>query len=402
MLGGKVDVSQAAEWLPVRTVLLCEPGIETLFALLEIHSANFLRPFSPARARQEHRAFRRALEAAGARVIDLREALAWHAGDDPDALTRLRAWAQESVRYEFDVAVKGADRDLLRENLRRAIEVFEPATLADLILLRPRLTIRPNPNVLDPTSRFLSRFEVLPANNAYYMRDPLITTRLGCVIGRLRLDVRRVENDVAEYALRQLGIAPLYRVQAPGFLEGGDFMPAGDFVLQGQGLLSDEDGVGQLLERRVYGYVEVAVVKDRRSQMDEMHLDTYFSLLGPDLCAVCEDRAGKDQQPEVDVYRPQGPPDRFVYRKVKTCGFLDYLAGKGLRVLFFSKEEQENFAPNGLLTAPYRFIGVRQAGEAYEGRLQSRGVQTVFLDFAALTGGYGGPHCSSQVIYRAV
>ena len=390
------QASQLAEWLPAKTVLLCEPNIETLFGILETNSANFLSPFSLKQAQAEHRAFRRALEAAGVQVMDVREALM---GNGDASIARLRAWAVECVRYEMDAALSPDDCDLLRENLRRTIETLDPATLTDLVLLRPTLRISYNENALDPTSRFRSRYEVNPANNLFYMRDPLMTTAAGCVIGRLRLDVRRIENDIVSHALEQLGIAPVYRVQPPGFLEGGDFIPCGDFVLQGQGLLSNAEGVGQCLDHRVYGFVEVGVVRDPRAQMDEMHLDTFFAVFDRDLCALCDDRLG-DQQPIVDVYAPDGAPDQFTYKKVRTVGFLAYLEEKGMHVLTLSKKEQENYAPNGLLLGPRDFLGVSRAGPDYERRLNERGVKTRFLGFDALTCGYGGPHCMSQVIRR--
>ena len=389
--------AQPAEWLAAKTVLLCEPNIETLFGILETNSANFLSPFSLKRAQAEHRAFRRALESAGVQVVDVREALV---GDgDAASVARLRAWAAESVRYEVDATLSPGDRALLCENLRRTIESLDLATLADLVLLRPTLRIGYNENALDPTSRFRSHYEVNPANNLFYMRDPLMTTAAGCVIGRLRLDVRRIENDIVSRVLEQLGIMPVYRVQPPGFLEGGDFIPCGDFVLQGQGLLSNADGVGQCLDYRVYGCVEVGVVCDARAQMDEMHLDTFFAVFDRDLCALCDDRLN-DQQPVVDVYVPDGASDRFTYKKVRTVKFLAYLEEKGMQVLTFSKEEQENYAPNGLLLGPRDFVGVSRAGKDYERRLNEGQVQTQFLGFDALTCGYGGPHCMSQVIRR--
>jgi arginine deiminase len=396
-LRDKERISQPAEWLPAKTVLLCEPNMETLFGILETNSVNFLSPFSLKQAQAEHRAFRRAMESAGVQVIDVREALA--GSGSPESLGRLQTWATTSVCYDIDESVSPGDRDLLRKNLQRTIQTLDPATLADLILLRPTLTIRYNENPLDPTSRFCSRYEVNPANNAFYMRDPLMTTASGCVIGRLRLDVRRAENDLAAHALEQLGIAPVYRVQPPGFLEGGDFIPCGDFVLQGQGLLSNAEGIRQCLEHRVYGFVEVGVVCDPRGQMDEMHLDTYLAVLDRDLCALCDNRLGSEQ-PTVDIYAPDGTPGHFAYKKTRAVRLTDYLEEKGMQVLTFSKHEQEDFAPNGLLLGPRDFIGVSRAGQAYERRLNQRGVQTRFLDFDALTCGYGGPHCMSQVIRR--
>jgi len=178
-------------------------------------------------------------------------------------------------------------------------------------------------------------------------------------------------------------------------------MPAGDFVLQGQGLLSDEDGVGQLLEHRVYGYVEAAVVKDPVSQMEQMHLDTYFSLLGPDLCAICEDRLVGDARPEVDVYLPEGTPAAFAYRKVQTRSFPDYLAEKGFHILTFSREEANAGVSNIVLTGPRRLIGMDMEGSPYGRTLQEHGVQATPVAFTALSSGYGGPHCASQVLLRS-
>jgi arginine deiminase len=386
--------SQPAEWWTARAALLCEPNIETLFALLATHSANFLRPFALEKARAEHRAFRSALEAAGVRVYDLREALA--AQREP-----LLALARQSIRQEFDLALTQADQAQLTAQLEMTLDALDSGALADLILLRPTLHMAPNPDALDPTSRFLTRFEMAPATNAYYVRDPMITTAAGCVVGRLKLESRQPENAIAEVALRGLGIEPLYRVQAPGHLEGGDFLPCGDFVLQGQGLLSDAEGVQQCLEHRVYGYVEVGVVQDPRANMDEMHLDTYFTVFDRDLCALCANRFGAEE-PIVTVYQPDGTPDQFFHRRTQTLPFTTYLSQKGFTILTFTKEEQEAFAPNGVLVGPRRWLGVRGSGAAFAAKLEAAGVAATWLDFDALTGGYGGPHCSSQILHRAL
>ena len=101
---GPIVAAQPAEWLPARTVLLCEPGIETLFAVLETDAANFLRPFNLLKGRSEHRRFRDLLRSRGAEVIDLREALTHGTGSDEAALARLRRWAHEALTYEAPAA----------------------------------------------------------------------------------------------------------------------------------------------------------------------------------------------------------------------------------------------------------------------------------------------------------
>lgn len=396
---------QAAEWERAKVVLLAEPNFETLFGLLETNSANFLYPFDLKKAREEHRVFRKSLERFGAKVIDLREALVSGCLKEGEALEgknleKLREFAGKGLRYEFSEEVSKEDRELLLKNKDLIIRTFHPTVLADLVLLRPKLMIRYNSHALDPTSRFISQFEVEPANNQYFMRDGMITTARGCVIGNLTLDVRKVENEIVEFALKQLGIEPIYRVEPPGNLEGGDFMPAGEFVLQGQGLLSNEEGVHQLLQNRVYGFAEVAVVKDPRAQMDEMHLDTYFNFLSRKKAILCTDRLKKEAQPIVEVWVPEGTPEDFSYQKKRTLPFPQYLEEKGIKIIPFSKEEQENFAPNYLLLQENFLVGVRGAGEDFWRRIREEGVKVHLLSFEALTGGYGGPHCMSQVILR--
>lgn len=396
--------SQPAEWDRARVAVLCEPNVETLFAILETNSANFLRPFDLRKAREEHRKFRETLGSFGVKVIDIREALVsgtipGEEGFSQGKLNKLREFAFKSVKYVFDDDIRPEHRQMLLENLRRAINEMHPTVLADIVILRPRIHISYNPNALDPTTMFISDYAVEPANNLYFQRDGMLTTAEGIVIGNFTLDVRKVENDVVEFALSQLGIKPIYRVREPGHAEGGDFMPAGDFVLQGQGLLTDEEGVRQMLDHGVYGNVEVAVVKDPRPQMEEMHLDTYMNFLGKDLVLLSEDRMTPENEPVVDIYEPI-PEDRIRYRLRSQMKLTQYLRDKSFEIFTITLEEQENFAPNFLLIDDRKLIGVAQAGQEFADRLRSAGIDATMLDFSALTGGYGGPHCMSQVILR--
>ncbi|MCC6030012.1 MAG: hypothetical protein LM591_07715, partial [Candidatus Korarchaeum sp.] len=89
--------SQPAEWDKARVVLLCQPSTETLFAILETNSANFLYPFDLKKAIEEHKNYRRKLEEFGAKVYDVREMLI-NKCDDPGNLRRLREFALNSVK----------------------------------------------------------------------------------------------------------------------------------------------------------------------------------------------------------------------------------------------------------------------------------------------------------------
>lgn len=390
---GRVRASQRAEWDRAGCVLVCAPAVETLFATLNTDAFNFLRPFDPARARTQHHALRAALGSRGVRVVDVREVLA--TGDRAS----LRDAARRALVYETDATVDPADRAALDTLHARTIDALGPEALVDVVMLRPVVHVSTNPVARATTSRFHARIEVRPAGNSFFVRDPMVTTAAGVVVSRLDLAVRRPENDVAELVLAQLGITPLLRVAAPGRIEGGDFLPAGRFCLQGQGFLTNEEGVGQLLDAGAYGDVEVGVVRDARGGMDEMHLDTYLALYDSDLAGVCEDRTGPGE-PEVDVWIPEETRAGRRYRHARTTTLLAYLAAHGMDVLTFTKEEQEQFAANGLLVAPREYLVPAQAGSAFLDRLRARGVEAQAIDVDALTGGYGGPHCATQVLVR--
>jgi len=399
----RLHAIQYAQWQKAEVVLLCRPGIETLFGILETNSANFFRPFSLEKASMEHDNFRKAIESRGARVIDVREALiqgtvnAASLVPSPN-LERLRQEALRSVRYVLEDHVPDKEKQALDRNLCGTIETLHPKDLADIVLLRPDVLLRINRESLDPTTRFCAEFLLKAATNSYFVRDPMITTAAGAVIGRTRLKVRRIENDIIELALRQLGIEPIYRVKPPGFFEGGDFIPCGDFVFQGEGLLSNHEGIQQVLDNGAYGPVEVAVVKDRRSQMDQMHLDTFFNVISRDLAVYCQNRTGPEE-PEVDVYQPEETGGKVAYHKSKTVGFLRYLKDKRMETIPFAKEE--SFASNFLPLMERVIVGVKQAGPSFQDRLRARGVDAEFIDFESLTGGYGGANCMSQAIIRS-
>jgi arginine deiminase len=159
--------------------------------------------------------------------------------------------------------------------------------------------------------------------------------------------------------------------------------------------------VRQCLENGVYGHVEVAVVEAPQQGMDEMHLDTYFAMLDRNLAVCLDARLAGDAEPAVRVYTPQGTAAACTYTLTRTVLFSRYLAEKGIQVIPISKTEQAQFAANVLTLGPRRVVAVKQAGAAFLQRLRAFDVDVSLVDFEALSGGYGGPHCASQVLLRA-
>ena len=63
------------------------------------------------------------------------------------------------------------------------------------------------------------------------------------------------------------GLPVVGEIEAPGYLEGGDFFPAGrDLALVGIGLRSNFEACHQLMERDLLGTRRLAVVKDQFEQ----------------------------------------------------------------------------------------------------------------------------------------
>jgi arginine deiminase len=96
------------------------------------------------------------------------------------------------------------------------------------------------------------------------------------------------------------------RISAPGYLEGGDFFPAGkDLALLGIGLRSNYEAAKQLMDEDLLGTTRFAVVRDDFEQsQDRMHLDCVFSILTHDCCLMLEDMMGEESPTRrlVDVW----------------------------------------------------------------------------------------------------
>lgn len=81
----------------------------------------------------------------------------------------------------------------------------------------------------------------------------------------------------------KLGMPVIGEIHEPGFLEGGDYFPAGpDLALVGIGLRSNMEACQQLMERDLLGARCLAVVKDEFDKhQDRMHLDCVFRCAAP-------------------------------------------------------------------------------------------------------------------------
>ena len=130
--------------------------------------------------------------------------------------------------------------------------------LIDTIVIHPTVTISPSYR----DTGLSSTYSFQPLSNLVYTRDQQITTRKGIVLGSLRSAQRQLEVELMKFCFEKLGLAVIGAVEAPGFLEGGDFFPCGDdLALLGIGLRSNYEAAHQLMQRDLLGTTRFAVVR---------------------------------------------------------------------------------------------------------------------------------------------
>lgn len=106
---------------------------------------------------------------------------------------------------------------------------------------------------------------VLPADEAYpdscFVEDPAILTEQCAVITRPGALSRRGETAAIEQAVAKFYPAEkIFHITAPGTIEGGDVMRAGDTFYVGRSARTNEEGIRQLTAILApYGYQVVAV-----------------------------------------------------------------------------------------------------------------------------------------------
>jgi arginine deiminase len=324
-----------------------------------------------------------------------------------EALSRLHRLALDSLRYDTN-ALTGKEAALQNKYKEEVITSLHPVELVKIILQQPLVKLESTPG---HNTGFTATYQTDPLMNLYFMRDQVITTAKGLVIGHFNAVQRETETKIARFAYEKLGIKPVFEVYGSARLEGGDFIPAGDVAFIGQGLRTNEEAIKQLLDAQVFGTKRVVVVKDSWKNQDQMHLDTYFNIIDKNLAVLVEERMNivdengklkKSAEPgkkaSVDVYEltPEG------YRKqISNADFQTFLEKQlGFRLVPVSNADQLKYGINFLSVGKRKILAIDGVSQEYKARLAREGVEATWMDFSNLTGGYGAAHCTTQVIHR--
>lgn len=400
-------VGQKAEWEHPKKILMHTPEDEVFMGVLHPEAALFEKPFNLKIADAEHLKYIDRLREHGAEVYRVVDVLLKGTIDEQGRtipspeLDTLREFAGSCLKFD-NSALKEPDKGQQEKYKQEILFQLTPYELVKIILQRPTIHLRQT----EKNTGLSATYEISPLMNLYFLRDQMITTAKGIVIARMNAVQRVHETKIIKFVIKKLGITPIYEVKGMGRLEGGDYFSAGEVAFIGQGLRTNAEGVKQLLEHQVFGIPHVAVVKDNWKNQEEMHLDTYFNIIGPKLAVMVDLRMhNPGKKPElkgisskVDVYRLEKEGYR---RVIKDMDFQQYLEEElGYTIIPVSRKDQNLYGINFLTVAPGKIFAIDGVSKAYKDALKKNGVDAVWMDFGELTKGYGAAHCTTQVLLR--
>ncbi|MBW1744125.1 MAG: amidinotransferase [Deltaproteobacteria bacterium] len=402
-----VRVGQQAEWGHPKKILMHTPGDEVFMGILHPAAALYEKPFSLKIADAEHVAYIKRLRGQGAEVYRVVEILLEGTLDEQGRakpgpeLDALRTFAGGILEIDMS-ALNEEEKARQKIYKEKILSQLSPYELVKIILQRPVVHLRQT----NTNTGLSATYEVAPVMNLYFLRDQMITTAKGVVISKMNSVQRAPETEIIKFVLKKMGITPVYEMQGKGRLEGGDYFSAGEVALIGQGLRTNAEGVRQLLENQVFGTPVVAVVKDNWKNQEEMHLDTYFNIIGPKLAVMVDLRMnipGKEPElkgisSKVDIYRLG--KDGYEL-ETRDMNFQQYLEKElGFKIIPVSRKDQNLYGINFLTVAPKKIFAIDGVSKAYKQTLKENGVDATWMDFRELTKGYGAAHCTTQVLLR--
>ncbi len=407
------DHSVRAEYETLQAVRVHEPGFEALLGAIDPAPNHFARAFSLRTAKGEHRTIVETLESAGVDVHHLHEDV----GDELDAFLRGAIEADPSGPHP-------PTREELVDNVA-ASSTYEQL---QAILLGPtigRTSDDPVGDALpDDPATSASTFRVeRPISNVYFQRDCQIVGDRGPILPRPATATRERELPLVEAAWHGVGAEFAHRTSPSETLEGGDFLPAGEFALLGVSALkngeeyvlrSSYDGGRELLDAGAVGYEEFGLVRPPLSADERLaerhdtssrllHLDGWLNIAAEGLAVAREPLL---EAATVELFVREG--DGYERRGSETLAAL--LERHDYEVI--DAPYPERWATNFLTVDDGKVIAIYETDDGTYSpennrtieRLKAEGVEVLpdgeGLDPEQLTNGGGGIHCMTSPIRR--
>lgn len=349
-----MDGKVYAEWDPLKKVFIHRPGIEMFFGLLNPTGSLYERAFSRNQARQEHEILENALKNEfGVEVFRLKETILNEVDAHPELRQKLIDLAKETLEMHGNPT---GIKSILRR-IDKDAKYLDSAFFFDILILNPGFDISASGDKI-----FNMNYKHhQPLCNLYFMRDQQFMTDKGIVLCNLHSPVRRKESRVTKFLWEEVLKIPIfYEIEAPGTIEGGEFIPMGKFAMVGIGSRTNRHAIDQLLKLS-FGYHEIAVVhqpmhplmpKKHPDPMIDMHLDTYFNIAGKEHVVGCEVllKAAK-----VEIYHKES---RGYKRDPKTMTLFDYVKSKKLNLISLTTLEQMAYASNFLCISDKKILAI--------------------------------------------
>jgi arginine deiminase len=408
------DHAVRAEWDALDGVRVHTPGLELWSGSLDPGPNLFEDHVPPDRARREHERIVEALADAGVDVHHLADDLAAAGALDDLVRASVTDRSDEGDRIEGLLGTFDRHERLQAALARATVGVDEGGPGAD-----------DGDGDGDGSGGGPSLRIDRPLSNTYFQRDTTILGDRGPVLCAMHEPVRRPEVPIVREAWAGVG-AEIGHEAGPEPIEGGEFLPGGEFALLGVSAVVDGEervirtsyAAGEaLLAAGAVGYDEVGLVRaplaaDRRLRVERglgsrvMHLLGWCNFAAEGLAVLDADLAAAA---EVDVYARRG--DGYEFDRTTTT--LSYLAeDRGFDVVDVAPAER--WPTNFLAVEGGRIVPLYEPdGEgAYDPELnptiealRRRGVEILpdgeGLARAALTDGAGGIHCMTTPLGRS-
>lgn len=401
------EVGVFSEIAPLKKLVIWgKPGCETaLGQLLPVKRSLFYESFDVMTGRSEYSRMSEMLTRRGVELIPIKdvfaETLARNELSDglPDSLgelTKIMLQRANELHSRFGVGdlakVKNWIPTLLREDLDQYQD--EPK----VIRLNYLLSLSPKDNI--------------PMANLFYARDQSNVLGSKIVLSRMRYPIRRPEVDVYRMAYSHLGLGSLLVDSPQGTIEGGDTMILGDTCYIGVAVRTSKDAVAGIYhaikdELKSNGIKNIVIVINDQlveenerlidepgdTDMNSMHLDTFWAPLSENLVLACGDEV-KDRRVEL-VTETDGKVD------FKNLGsFASFMASKGIRVLDVTRQEQHDYATNLLHLGGKTLMVPLEKNTNVISLLRREGFEVLTPDIKELVGGFGAVHCMTASIKR--
>ncbi|HRW58446.1 MAG TPA: arginine deiminase family protein [Chlamydiales bacterium] len=433
-----MDGKIKAEWQPLKKVVIHRPGIEMFFGLLDPTGSLYERPFSREGALKEHHVLETVLK--NEFKIDvqrLTDVLIQAMDEKPIIRQRVIEMAKETMQW------KGSDTgtEQSKQEFEDNIKHLDSSYFVNILLMNPTIELHAENQKMGKDWANLKLRN--PLSNLYFMRDQQFVTDQGIVLTRMANPVRRGEPRLTRLVWEEVfGLPIIHEMTDPAMIEGGEFIPMGDFAMVGIGSRTNREAINQLLSIPM-DYKEIAVVhqpmhplvaSEQPDPMINMHLDTYFNVAGKDV-AVGSELLLKNAK--VEIWKNEG--SKYVKTKEEPT-LEEYIRKKGFNLVSLTTLEQLSYASNFLCIEDKKILAIEveqnvpsvlenlerkavqnpkrygklaaQAKQDYENlknegqffphkkEMYQNGVESYPVVLKNLTGGYGGAHCMTCSLSR--